>query len=534
VTVTASDVFEFLERRTDYTIDRRELHSEPFTILRRNVRSIVARLSETEEVDSLDLVDRLRTILSEWLTVPVPFEEGVLESISLLGEPAAIETRWGHEIRESYDHARSAARAVQATENPLRAQVREAIHQVRADGVLWRIYCHRRARPHFESLFADNPLPPEVFLHSAREYREATLFDVLVKVGPLRSRGWGAAPDALLSAPRFSKLLQIVWSGSSDEQDFGYDPVATRLEQEAIVAGPLEQTRFGNTVVSWTQRVTRIGEVGADVEDVKVDELKFFHELTRSSDVRRATLVQIDQADGILYPPHSEVPSLDPGVDDQEAIGYRLAGDTLAEGMFVIWPLLGDADLGSLHAGDGQFSRIWKGHLRAEFRDAPDELIRRLRAGGIELRNLRSCVRQWCRPPSTVIHAPQQRRHFEILIRVLGIQREPPFSSGGGTRPWWEYGWSEIGATRGEAIQTGMQEHEIIDEQLFSMLRTLLPSIRMNSHRQSVFEVVLPTDGALPGTVRFYKIRSIEEGFLVPDTLLKTICDLDTIEQWRV
>jgi len=47
-------------------------------------------------------------------------------------------------------------------------------------------------------------------------------------VGPLRSKGWGSAPDAILSAPRFARLIQIVWSGCGDEEDFGYDPVAVQ------------------------------------------------------------------------------------------------------------------------------------------------------------------------------------------------------------------------------------------------------------------------------------------------------------------
>ena len=49
-----------------------------------------------------------------------------------------------------------------------------------------------------------------------------------------------------------------------------------------------------------------------------------------------------------------------------EPIGYRLPGETLAEGMFLIWPLLGAADLGALRAGEGRYSRIWKERLREE------------------------------------------------------------------------------------------------------------------------------------------------------------------------
>jgi hypothetical protein len=100
-------------------------------------------------------------------------------------------------------------------------------------------------------------------------------------------------------------------------------------------------------------------------------------------------------------------------------------------------------------------------------------------------------------------------------------------------RPWWEYAWSEIGHARGEAIQAGIQEHDIVDEQLFALLNSLLPEIRRSAADEPVFAVEIPEGKDLTGAVRFYKIRSIEDGFLVPDTMLKVICDLDTVEQWR-
>ena len=85
-----------------------------------------------------------------------------------------------------------------------------------------------------------------------------------------------------------------------------------------------------------------------------------------------------------------------------------------------------------------------------------------------------------------------------------------------------------------QAIQTGMQEHEIIDEQLLLILNELLPEIRRRAAAERIFELKIPTGGGLTGAVRFWEVRSIESGFLVPETMLKVICDLDMVEQWRV
>lgn len=533
MTVTASQVFSFLEQHPICSIDRREIHSSAFSVLRRSIRLIVVRLHEDGDDDAQETADRLRRILSEWLTVPVPFDDALLGSVSDLGDADAVETRWGHEIRSAYDHARDAVRLLQRAENPARAEVRNIVRQLQGLGAAWKIYCHRRARPQFASIFADDSFPTDVFLHSVKDYREVEPFDVLVKVGPLRSKGWGSAPDAILSAPRFAKMVQIVWSGCGDEDDFGYDPAGI------IGGGPRASSAatdgVGSLSIRWRREVIKVGDAtdiaAATADD---DELKLFQALGRVGEVRRATLLEIDDEDGVLYPPHSQVATFDPTPEAEEPIGYRLPGETLTEGMFLIWPLLGAADLGALRAREGRYSRIWKERLRDEMLRAPADLVRRLRAAGIELRNLLSCVRQWCRPPSTVIHAPQQRRHFEILVQVLGIDHDIVPSTRTLRRPWWEYAWSEIGHTRGEAIQTGIQEHEIVDEQLFAILRDLLPEIRRCAAAESIFELTIPDGKGLTGVARFFKIRSLEDGFLVPDTMLKNICGLDTVEQWRV
>ena len=535
MTVTASQVFSFLEQPQTYSIDKHEIHSSVFSVLRRSIRLIVVRLNEVGDDESQDIADRLRRILSEWLTVPVAFDGVLLESISALGNAETVERRWGHEICTAYAYACEAARVLQRVENPARTGVRDTVQQLKTLGSGWRIYCHRRARLHFESIFADDPLPPDVFLHSVKDYREAWPFDVLIKVGPLRSKGWGSAPDAILSAPRFSKMVQIVWSGCGDEDDFGYDPAGATGGAVGPPSPRWIADDGGARTIGWKRDIIQVGDAadlaGSASDD---DELKLFYALGQAAEVRRATLIEIDEKDGVLYPPHSPVSAFDPTPQAEESIGYRLPGETLAEGMFLIWPLLGVADLGLLRAGEGHYSRIWKEQLREEFQRAPDDLVQRLRTAGIGLRNLRLCVRQWCRPPSTVIHAPQQRQHFELLIRVLGIDHDSAPAVRTLRRPWWEYAWSEIGHARGEAIQTGIQEHEIVDEQLFVILNDLLQEIRRHASAEAIFEIEIPPGRGLSGAVRFYKVRSIDDGFLVPDNMLKSIWDLETIEQWRV
>ena len=533
MTVAASQVFSFLEQCSTWSIEKHEIHLAAFSVLRRSIRRIAVRLNEDGDDEAQEITDKLRSLLSECLTVPVSFDDSLVESIAVFGDADAVDRRWGHEIRTAYDQACDAALLLQRAENPARSEVRDAVRQVRSLGSAWKIYCHRRARTHFESIFADDPLRPDVFLHSVKDYREAEPFDCLIKVGALRARGWGSSPDAVLSAPRFAKMVQIVWSGCSDEDGFGYDPAGITVTSAS--APTSADDPGGARAIRWRRDVIKVGDA-ADVAaaSADADELKLFHALGRATEVRRATLVEIDSEDGILYPPHSEVSAFDPSPHADEPIDHRLPGETLAEGMFLIWPLLGDVDLGTIRAGEGRYSSVWRERLREEMRRAPNDLMKRLRGAGIELRNLRSCVTQWCRPPSRVIHAPQQRRHFEILVRVLGIDHDCTATERTLRHSWWEYAWHEVGRTRGQAIQTGMQEHEITDEQLFLILNDLLPEIRRRAEAEQIFELEIPPGRGLTGAVRFWKVRSIESGFLVPDTMLKVICDLGMVEQWRV
>jgi hypothetical protein len=363
-----------------------------------------------------------------------------------------------------------------------------------------------------------------------RDYREAAPFDVLIKVGPLRAHGWGSAPDAILSAPRFQTLVQIVWAGCGDEQGFGYDPTAPVSEGDRPNGSDLP----AHAGTSWLRETTRVGiDKGEDSALVsEIDELEYFSRAPRPKSLRRATLVEFDDGLGALFAPHAQLLSLDPLANDSP-FAYRQPGDSLAEGMCVIRPVLDDADLGGIQASAGHYSRIWKARLTEEAEYRPHGLCDSLREAGVHLEHLRDSIRHWCRRPTTVIHAPQQRKHFESLIGVLGITWDSQGSRFPG-REWWEYAWAEIARSRGEAIQWGMQEHEIINAELLAVLNDLLPEIRANLIQRKGFKVELPVGRSVSGTVYFDYVISTESSFLAPDGALGAISDLDTIEQWRV
>ncbi len=231
---TTSQIFDFLAELREFSKERIEIASPAFSMLRRGLRTVIVRLREEESGhEANEIAQRLRASLFEWLTVPVPYDTHILAAVKVLGDSALVQRRWGADVRAAYDLACRGAELVQLEENPVRAELRRVIRELRSGNRTFKIYSHRRARPHFASLFvepADSLLLDSDFLSSVREYREAGMFDTLVKMGPLRSWGWGSAPDAIVTAPRFQNLVQLVWSGTADDPGFGYDPVSSPME----------------------------------------------------------------------------------------------------------------------------------------------------------------------------------------------------------------------------------------------------------------------------------------------------------------
>jgi len=537
--VTTSMIFRSLKERQSYSIVRHEVSSYSFSLLRRSLRMIIKNLYEGD-ASAKEISDDLRTRLSEWLTVPVPFDDKILESISILGEPITIANRWGQDIRAAYEESIKAVTILSQSENLIRCQIRSVIEDLRIKNMRFKIYCHRLAQPHFESIMIapqHKPIDGGCFINTPKGYREVEPFDVLIKVGPLRSRGWGGVPDALLTAPRFETLVLFVWSGCDDEQGFGLDPVTG----SAIVGGVVtnlsgsakNDTSHG---ISWKSSVERTSdnqnENGAPLGDE--DEFQVFQIMAKSRDSRAAILAQIDEEHGILFPAHGQILSFDPHANENEQIGRRLPGEALIQGMFIIFQRLGDVDLGALHAKDGMLSPIWKRRLIEEVEKDRNGLCKRLSDAGIGLFSLYSRVKDWCKAPTTVIPAPQQARHFEILIRVLGLDIEKGNLDQKLKFPWWVYAWLEIRHSRGEAIQEGRFGQEIVGEKVEELLNELRVAIAEKCKVENDFIIKIPPGGDIQGDFRFCGVISVEDGFRAPESALYFINELREFELWRV
>lgn len=97
-TGSLSRLFDFLAQNELYSFDKYEVCSTKFSVLRRSLRLMITLLREEGDEEGCLLSDRLRTLLSRWLTTPVEFDDSILESLEAIGLGAGFETRWGAKL----------------------------------------------------------------------------------------------------------------------------------------------------------------------------------------------------------------------------------------------------------------------------------------------------------------------------------------------------------------------------------------------------------------------------------------------------
>jgi hypothetical protein len=530
---TASNIFAFLADNADYMVDRQEIGCAAFLRLRRSMWSIISRLTE-EEIAQYDLAEMLRHSLSEWLTVPIAFTELASPALATMSNTSSIAARWGSDMDFHFRTSSEALTELKQLISPMREQLGVMLRQAEARGERFGIYCHRSAVPHFASLAeeAGCRLPAaEAFIHSVVDYRDAAPYETLFKVGPLRTRGWGSVPSALLNAPRFRTLVQLVWEGCSDEPGFGTDLITAAVANFPPAVGD-EISHSPPYIPDINRKTSFYGTRGW--EHSHEDELGAEKVRDVAQERVTAVLVEISEQRGVFYKRAADPWIIDVDPKSVAPIRRQVLADIASKSLFLVWPRLEDSDFGRLRAGEGQYSARWKEVLREELAFHPEGLLRRLKAEGIPLLNLRASLELWCRNPTTVIHAPQRRQHFEILMRVLNLaDGQGDESSGRGTSAWWRAAWREITKSRGVAVQSGLQEHEILDEELHGILRSRLPRILELARTEGrEFRMEISSGESLEGSLLFYPIVAVEDALGVPTASLNVITPLDEARQW--
>ncbi len=241
------------------------------------------------------------------------YDTGIVKS---LGTPEEVRRKWGDDVMGAQVDALSAHEKLRNQPNPLRETIADTIASFQSSKETVRIYCHRTALDHFLAIPSCRELAGRSrlgFLHSPRNYREVEPFDVLLKVGPLRSHGFGSLPGAVLNAPRCSHIVQVAWAGTLDEVGFCPDPALDVLQREP--ANHLRSTTeraARSDVFVWNRSTLARGETydSASESSIEVDDFDLRPEAGERHDMRAAVLFHLSGDLGCLQAPHADITCL--------------------------------------------------------------------------------------------------------------------------------------------------------------------------------------------------------------------------------
>ena len=208
-----------------------KVQSNLVSLIRSYIRCIYSELYTANE-NHLWL-DKLRLALLKLQTSPVLLTTQLIDDYGL-GDIEIVKKVWGADFSETYQSLSAAIILLNENESPLMIElvksVSESIELYGIDRI--RIWAHRNETSDYLDKFHSQGifLSESNFIYSLPEYRKSNSFDVLYRMGPLRGEGWSKIPKVIISAPRYKKLIQIMWSGSFNESDFGMDPVIKSVD----------------------------------------------------------------------------------------------------------------------------------------------------------------------------------------------------------------------------------------------------------------------------------------------------------------
>lgn len=534
MTLESSRIFEHLENRLPGKICRFEIIAPDFMNLCYLLQRLHSILSQSDQQEEILTREHLRLFLSEWFTNPIPFKE-ICDVIEIFDDREMLKNRWGVEVASLCDEIVASAQRLSKTDSPMQKCIAEVMQELKIQKKSFKVYCHKKSCRYFNSLF-EMSLPDKdtVYLTTLRDYKNSEIFDSLIKVGPMRSFGWGSVPDALLSAPCYSTLLHFIWSGSRDEVPFGFDPIAAETNNnEQIWLSSFWQYQ---TPIFYPEKNITEGKDEYLNNSLMSEEISRIIYPPKDSRRKSAFLLELSQGFAYLSVHNNALLSFDPCTKN-DAFARRKPGEDLTEEMyFILFQGNMEVDIGELKAPEGEYSHQWKKYLESICTSRRNELIKNLKLRGLGILNVESALSRWRQPSSTVIPAPQTERNFQILLSTLNNMLAKSHETGKSffDTPWIRQAWNEVRRSRGEAILHGLAEQEILEEFQLDLLNNNLKSVEEQRHKnKDFFSIYTKISATMNAGFSFHRIESISSGYFLQDNENIKRIDPEESELWR-
>lgn len=523
--VTTTAHMQFLENNPPV----QELYigeSQMFSAIRHHMRMLHSELYRPDDdVHQNEPALLLRYEMQKWLTSPQMPDSDLFMRCGL-DDDARIRQQWGEQATKTVAILKDLITSYMEEGSVLNTEfVRLFVDLAGKYGEdRIRIWCHQRERDLFRDLLKGlSEIDDRAFISTLAEYRKHPPIDALIHFGPLRTRGFGNVPEALITSPSYHRLIRLVWAGLEDEIGFADDPVVPTHNY-------LSNMRSVRSTV--TAKPRRMME---PVRMEPADDLELLDQrVSMGRNLHRCVRVEFPAEYSALLRPGSRFLVLSPHCIDAKAIDYRHINE-IEPGDYLLTHDA-EADLGeiSIDASKAPLASLWKKALADAWRRFPGVYAHKMQQAGIDLKDLDRAVEKWTDMHGTVIHAPRRKKHFEALLtKVLDPELIPPMVEGGRTVPGWRRALVEVESSRVTAVQHGAVASAIVSEQLVAVLRKELPVIREMIALNDVYHHQLQPESGLSGSVALKLVLSLSPDFAAPAEQLEKTLKLPISEQYR-
>jgi len=523
------DTYTSLDRK----IVRKEIEFPPIAEYRKSLIGIFQQLDRTDNRQD-DVAQRIWSIISKLQTSTASFDKMLLDATrNIFISKETIKENWGYEIWANYQRANSIVDSLLGSANPILDCLIKCVTSLMAGESSFAIYCPKEEVLEIKQSFGEAGIDISQinFLSTVADYRKSSLFDIIIKIGPMRRQGRARTADALLTSPKCKTIIQLIWEKSPDESAHGYDPIVPVVRDE----GGFIKSKIVNWVVETELVVVEWSKV-IPPPTIEALGISLSDDLTllsgESREFRSAVLLSLYDGYGILFAPATKLVVFNLNQEETGASDVCSAA-TIKPGSFIaiVGAYTVDLDENSL-VGSDRFSIIWKQKLVEADKSNSSEFYHKLQKNGLDLWGLRSAIKHWMQPTSTVIHAPQKKAHFKILCCVLGLTTQVNYQNN--NIPFWRAAWDEISISRGEAILEGMHNADIIESKVLQALRNFNADIQSEIGDSNKYLLKVPFDGVggyFPVTL--HKVLEVESGYRAPDAEFRKILQLEFIQLWQ-
>jgi len=502
----ATEIFELWngDARKGFAWEQFEVECPAYLAFRRAGRHLQRLLLDAVDERANKLLEVTRSALGEMTTTPMEFDAMLAERITTIGGGVArVRADWGAICGDLFQSFVDSAQVLCRSGSALRQVVREKIREFANDGL--RIYCHRKSLQYFIDAGADETQA----IMTPVAYSDTRRFGVLLKVGGMRRIGYGRVPEAVVAAPRFERLIQVVWSPDVDDADFG----ESFMEPLGFSARTHWELKTNTTICHHLGcrniQIDRNEQENMDPLDERIRER--IREVTGTT--LKGTVIHLAGGRVLMQRPGSALVVYSPRaarVEEKEA-------EDLVDGDLLLRFGHPSIDLGSVVTNDSDLVKQWREDLKVAYHRNPASFLVRLRNGGVNLVHLESAVYAWF----SGRRRPQDSDHFDAVSSAIGWDTKKAKAA-----------WRDLQKQHGMAVQHGLLVAELAVEALVQALNSAvyLEALRDCAASASGASLCLNVD--IAGTAVDVSVFGVEEVEPTEDVPENRLDEIMSAQEW--